>query len=331
MHTSSDSATDSLGSFGLKLGFWIDRRYMWQMSKDWKNRPYQDAYLDDPPSVGILRRNTINHVEYLRNLCYFDQPNRQDEVCLGLADTIHDLKQSAYRKLIKEGDPKPKNLHYAKDPYYHGAYELLTSVCTEDWEQSSSPWSKEHQFDADFESRGSCRDNPDKAEERRQLHDEFEKSLKNYLAFPAETTAVDDDLLLDIYRRVYTGLLRCRDVTFSKHGEVRKPKPCNAEDFVDRFPGEGSWNDSPAWTLNTSYEILQSHSGFWNADAVSIFMGIANQFPIVPYDDVYRKLPTAVPQPTYSAQKPQPMKRGHRTLHWPFSGHSQQQQQQQQQ
>jgi hypothetical protein len=55
----------------------------------------------------------------------------------GMNDTVHALKQKAWEETIgKTAVPQIENPNYSPDPYYHGAYELLTAVCTEPWEES---------------------------------------------------------------------------------------------------------------------------------------------------------------------------------------------------
>ncbi len=283
LHTSSDTWTDDTGSLGLKLAPWIDHKYMRQIASEWNDRPDQgpEHLLDDAYTIGSLRRNTVNRVDYLRNLCYFDQPNKQDWICLGLNDTLHDLKKTAYERVLPHDPPVVWNTQYSSDPYYHGAYELLTSVCKEEWENPVELWSSDHQFLPDFKSKYSCSCNPERKAKRQELYQEFKRVLHDYLAFPGERSELQDDLLLDVYKRVYTGKLRNYDID-------AKPKPIDSDQYTTRYVGEGSWNDTPFWTINTSYEILQGHSGFWNTDAFSLIVGLQSQFPVVEFDWNYK-------------------------------------------
>lgn len=322
LHTSSDTATDVMGSVGLKLALPLNRSYMRSMERSWRSRPDQDLLLDDPPTEGTLRSNTLSHMPYLRNLCYLDQPNRQDPVCLGMADKLHEIKQNAYHEVMGDGsNPVPLNHKYAVDPYYHGAYELLTAVCTwPDEDSGVNAWSKEHQFEMDFVSGGACEGK--RADNRRTLEQKLRERLREYLAFPQERESLHDDLLLNIYKRVSTGELRCRDINMAN---PQCPPPCNPNEFAGREKGVLPWNRSPVWTLNVSYEILQSHSGIWNTDAMALILGIAQQFPVSSWNAGYDGLPEAPPQIKYPVN-PRPHSPRPWYPHWPWSGGVQQMQ-----
>jgi hypothetical protein len=332
LHTSSDSFTDYLGSFALKLGFWMDRDYMHQMDKPWKGRLDQGNWLDHAPSSGELRRTTVSHVTYLRNLCYFDQPNGQDDVCLGLNDTLYGLKKAAYEKTFpaaKAQPPKPFNPNYWPDPYYHGAYELLSSICLETWEKAPTHLDKKHQFEADFDPGKSCAD-PDLEAKRSDLEHNLRESLKKYLAFPQEEEKMQDDLLLDTYNRIYDGCVR--QTSIKADGDNPTPPLCppnySAHGVSYLSSQQTGWNDTPFWTINTSYEIIQGHSGFWNSDAFAIVTGIALQFPVASYDPEYNNVPAKISKALSSAPSASGAKRPRGRSQ---SGQQQQQQQQQQQ
>lgn len=334
LHTSSDSVTDALGSFALKIAPWVDRSYMKQISSDWANRGNQHLLLDEPSTVAELRRNTVSHVPYLRNLCYLDQPDFQDPICLGLNDKLYQVKRTAYTSAIPNTPPPvPLNQNYSIDPFFHGAYELLTSVCVTDEEQQmvDGLWSKEHQFEADFAAK-SCND-PELKEKRDKLRTVLLVGLKPYLAFPNDTGMIPDDLLLNLYRRYDPGTRSYGRMTYDKKThQANLDRGCIASNGLDSKSGESPWNQSPVWTINVSYEILQKHSGFWNTDAFSIITGIANQFEVVPDTDDYDHLPTDLSQPELHNDRPlnpDELHRNHKRWEWPWSSQGQQQQQQQ--
>ena len=336
LHTSSDKVTGNIGSLALKLAPWVDREYMKDIARDWANRPDQQNLLDDPPTVSDLRRNTVNYVPYLRNTCYLDQPNRQDILCLGLNDRIYTVKQQAFRTTFPDkSDPKPYNTDYSVDPFFHGAYELLTSVCVTDQELeiANSQWSRRHQFKPDFNSQNHCDDpeHPEYAALRKRFRMALVKGLQQYLAFPNDSGEFSDDLLLDIYRRVHAGL-SCGDIKYDEedHAELQG-RQCPMYENTQRIPGDSPWNQTPVWMINTSYEILQEHSGFWNTDTFSIITGIAAQFDVVNDSDDYDNLPKEFSQP--GLHNDDPLQGGgllrKKRFSWPWSRNGQQQQQQQ--
>ena len=312
LHTSSDSVTDNIGSLALKVAPWVDRTYMNQIASDWANRPDSHQFLDDPPSIAELRRNTVNHVPYLRNFCYLDQPNRQDLVCLGLNDVLYKEKRDAFHSALRgEPDPVPFNTDYSSDPYFHGAYELLTSVCMTaiEAEMANSPWSKAdqskaHQFKADFKSPFKCEDNQDRREKRKALRDALVSGMRQYLAFPNEVGDLQDDLLLDLYRRFATNTLSCGDIQYDDSGKAKLNRQCDDGESVGRDPGQSPWNGTPVWMIDTSYEIQQAHSGLWNTDAFSIITGIADQFEVLPGTTDYDDLPVQLTQPPLHSSWP---------------------------
>jgi hypothetical protein len=295
IHTSSDGATDALGTWLLSHTRY-DADYAASNAAHWAARGDSENSVDTKwqdgsihtVSIEDLRGNTVNYSPYLRNLCYLDQANRQDPICLGLNDSIHHLKEDSWTSTIGRTPPSRLNTNYSLDPYYHGAYELLTAVCFEPWEGRGKAKNMKHEFAPDFISQP-C--NSETRLKRDKLRVDLEKRLGPYLAFP-EPRGAFGDVLLDVYARMYSGCYRAIDIN-DADGE-KPPDDCaTTSTWTNRNlkVGDRPWNDTPVWQLNTSYEIIQAHSGFWNADAASLLIALASQFQTVPYDSKYETLP----------------------------------------
>ena len=253
------------------------------MSAHWNNRLDSNNPVDIrlpngttvPVDVEAFRGSTVNFQPYLRNLCYLDQANKQDSTCLGINDSIRQLKVDVWKSEMASSLPQRLNPNYSLDPYYHGAYELLTAVCFEPWEARGKAKNKKHEFEPDFASLPCT---PETRLTRASLRSAFEEKLGSYLAFP-NPRGPFGDVLLDVYARMYSGCYRFVDID-DAHGAT-PPKDCASQpNWSNKYlrAEQMAWNNTPVWLLNTSYEIVQEHSGFWNADAATLLIALASQF-----------------------------------------------------
>lgn len=233
--------------------------------------------LDRVPSIHFnLRTSAPNDVRFLRNLCWLDQPRglSSDPACDEVQHAIYDIKMRVLRDVIPElkpGAADHKDIGcldvgsgntlpcisggYVPDPYRHGAWELLTSIC---WEPTENPTPVSGWWSWDFPLAISCEEasarGAQRKAQRRKVAALLQSELHDYLAVPnllAESQS--GNALFDLYLR------RKRDT---------------APDATNRW--RTIWNNTPFWLVNLPRETIQGHSGFWNAEVFSLISELAS-------------------------------------------------------
>ena len=224
----------------------------------------QDSLGDRPPTFESLRTNAFNKLDYFHNACYLDQQRGGDAACVDVNELILVAKKAAYRKVttdlqeqVDAGDITP--FYNNVDVYSNGAWELLSSICYEPYEHPREPGAPESEPQSAFPDSPNCVTDPNKQQLRQKLAAEFRANLRPFLAFPDLSTDPAGDVLLDLYRRA--------DYNCTSQ-EITAGKPCTV--------AHPAWNDTPFWSMDISYENIQRHSGFWNADVFGLLLAMMN-------------------------------------------------------
>ncbi len=264
LHTASDEATGEAGSAALALSHDDDH---------YPNRALLDSIKFDSgasevnPGFAVLKKEPINQLNALHNTCYFDQENNGDILCDHLNDVLHRLKSEAFANAHIDAPTQP-SLGGA-DPFYHGAYELILSVCREADELPS-----DSEYSAPY-----CSSDSSLLQKRKDLTVQIVALLSPYFAVTSIGPTDRLNLLLNLYKR--------RDLQ-CVHGSWKRSATgslCSGiSDFrLDRdIKEQDVWNDTPYWFANVSYEIVHKHSGFWNEDVFALITNTANLSPALP-------------------------------------------------
>jgi hypothetical protein len=219
-----------------------------------------------------------NGIKYLRNLCWLDQPAglTYDEACGEIWNKLKGIKKDLFDREVLSKEPgktigcldagpspsKPCISElYNPDPYQHGVWELLTSIC---WLENEDPQPvSEYEgpgrrptewWPWDFPNAVSCAGNKARREQRKELARAFQARLRDYLAVPNLLEGNEyGNALFDLYLR--------REEETTAAGSTRWTT---------------AWNDTPFWLVNLPRETIQNHSGIWNAEVFSLISDLAS-------------------------------------------------------
>lgn len=262
LHTPSDSATEGEGAFALKFAH-DDDNYVHRKELD--AITFEKDALETNPGFDMMKSKPINRLLTLHSSCYLDQEKTGDFLCDRLNDLMYSLKKKTYEDTM--GHPlKTRPTLGQSDPYYHGVYEIILSVCRNQTELAGDSEFPAPACDAALQA------------DREKLTAAFVTNLNDYFAVPEPMPGNRPTILLDLYKRIG---LSCDngDWTRSEDGSLCSGSLSSDLSHVKRHD---VWNTTPYWFVNVSYEIIEKHSGFWNQDVFNLITDLSYQSPVTP-------------------------------------------------